>query len=143
MTSSICAMPTLNLIPRQRQWTVHVSVLHDGPPIASSSQIAQPKILHFPPFDQVNMKADLREIYGASTRTGAEAAIDVFADFKTASRSSNASSPHRLIDLVTQSFRIAREDAGAGWRASEHRVTPRQLNTPQTETPHHLTRNVT
>src|ERR1700722_5194785 len=29
---------------------------------------------------QVNMKADLREIYGASTRTAVEAAIDVFAD---------------------------------------------------------------
>jgi putative transposase len=29
---------------------------------------------------QVNMKADLREIYGASTRAAAEAAIDVFAD---------------------------------------------------------------
>ena len=29
---------------------------------------------------QVNMKADLREIYGAPTRTAAEAAIDVFAD---------------------------------------------------------------
>ena len=29
---------------------------------------------------QVNMKADLREIYGASTRADAEAAIDVFAD---------------------------------------------------------------
>ena len=29
---------------------------------------------------QVNMKADLREIYGASTRAAAEAAIDAFAD---------------------------------------------------------------
>jgi transposase-like protein len=29
---------------------------------------------------QVNMKVDLREIYGASTRAAAEAAIDVFAD---------------------------------------------------------------
>ena len=29
---------------------------------------------------QVNMKADLREIYGAPTRAAAEAAIDVFAD---------------------------------------------------------------
>ena len=29
---------------------------------------------------QVNMKADLREIYGASTRAAAESAIDVFAD---------------------------------------------------------------
>jgi putative transposase len=29
---------------------------------------------------QVNMKADLREIYGAPTRAGGEAAIDVFAD---------------------------------------------------------------
>ena len=29
---------------------------------------------------QVNMKADLREIYGASTRAAAETAIDVFAD---------------------------------------------------------------
>src|SRR5689334_24378161 len=29
---------------------------------------------------QINMKADLREIYGAPTRTAAEAAIDVFAD---------------------------------------------------------------
>jgi putative transposase len=29
---------------------------------------------------QVNMKADLREIYGASTRAAAEVAIDVFAD---------------------------------------------------------------
>lgn len=29
---------------------------------------------------QVNMKADLREIYGASTRAAAEAAIDVFAE---------------------------------------------------------------
>ena len=29
---------------------------------------------------QVNMKADLREIYGASTRAAAEAAIDVFTD---------------------------------------------------------------
>ena len=29
---------------------------------------------------QVNMKADLREIYGASTRAAAEAAIGVFAD---------------------------------------------------------------
>jgi putative transposase len=29
---------------------------------------------------QINMKADLREIYGAPTRAGAEAAIDVFAD---------------------------------------------------------------
>ncbi len=29
---------------------------------------------------QINMKADLREIYGAPTRTTAEAAIDVFAD---------------------------------------------------------------
>jgi putative transposase len=29
---------------------------------------------------QVNMKTDLREIYGASTRAAAEAAIDVFAD---------------------------------------------------------------
>ena len=29
---------------------------------------------------QVNMKADLREIYGAATRAAAEAAIDVFAD---------------------------------------------------------------
>ena len=29
---------------------------------------------------QVNMRADLREIYGASTRAAAEAAIDVFAD---------------------------------------------------------------
>src|ERR1700730_2600612 len=29
---------------------------------------------------QINMKADLREIYGASTRAAAEAAIDVFAD---------------------------------------------------------------
>ena len=29
---------------------------------------------------QVNMKADLREIYGGSTRANAEAAIDVFAD---------------------------------------------------------------
>jgi putative transposase len=29
---------------------------------------------------QVNMRADLREIYGASTRTAAEAAIDAFAD---------------------------------------------------------------
>ena len=28
---------------------------------------------------QVNMKADLREIYSAPTRTAAEAAIDVFA----------------------------------------------------------------
>jgi len=33
---------------------------------------------------QVNMKADLREIYGASTRAAAEAAIDVFADKYTA-----------------------------------------------------------
>ena len=29
---------------------------------------------------QINMKADLREIYGAPTRVAAEAAIDVFAD---------------------------------------------------------------
>ena len=29
---------------------------------------------------QINMKADLREIYGAPTRAAAEAAIDVFAD---------------------------------------------------------------
>src|SRR5580704_14786665 len=29
---------------------------------------------------QVNMKADLREIYGESTRAAAESAIDVFAD---------------------------------------------------------------
>jgi putative transposase len=29
---------------------------------------------------QVNMKADLRDIYGAPTRAAAEAAIDVFAD---------------------------------------------------------------
>ena len=29
---------------------------------------------------QVNMKADLREVYGAPTRAAAEAAIDVFAD---------------------------------------------------------------
>jgi hypothetical protein len=29
---------------------------------------------------QVNMKADLREIYGAPTRAAAEAAIDMFAD---------------------------------------------------------------
>ena len=29
---------------------------------------------------QLNMKADLREIYGAPTRAAAEAAIDVFAD---------------------------------------------------------------
>ena len=29
---------------------------------------------------QVNMKVDLREIYGAPTRAAAEAAIDVFAD---------------------------------------------------------------
>ena len=29
---------------------------------------------------QVGMKADLREVYGASTRAAAEAAIDVFAD---------------------------------------------------------------
>jgi putative transposase len=29
---------------------------------------------------QVNMKADLRKIYGASTRAAAESAIDVFAD---------------------------------------------------------------
>ena len=29
---------------------------------------------------QVNMKADLREIYGAPTRAAAEAAINVFAD---------------------------------------------------------------
>jgi len=29
---------------------------------------------------QVNMKADLREIYGASTRAAAEAAIDMFAE---------------------------------------------------------------
>jgi transposase-like protein len=29
---------------------------------------------------QVNMKADLREIYGAPTRAAAEAAIDLFAD---------------------------------------------------------------
>jgi transposase-like protein len=29
---------------------------------------------------QINMKADLREIYGAATRAAAETAIDMFAD---------------------------------------------------------------
>jgi transposase-like protein len=38
---------------------------------------------------QVNMRADLREIYGASTRAAAEAAIEVFAD-KYAAKYDNA-----------------------------------------------------
>jgi hypothetical protein len=42
---------------------------------------------------QVNMKADLREIYGALTRAAAEAAIHVFAD-KYGAKYDKAEEPH-------------------------------------------------
>jgi transposase-like protein len=45
---------------------------------------------------QVNMKADLHEIYGASTLAAAEAAIDVFAD-KYGAKYDKAVASHRNV----------------------------------------------
>src|SRR4249920_1926729 len=48
---------------------------------------------------QVNMKADLREIYGAPTRAAAEAAIDVFVD-KYGDRRLGCCAGRRAVDLT-------------------------------------------
>ena len=62
---------------------------------------------------QVNMKADLREIYGAPTRAAAEAAIDVFADKYGAKHREGGRLPDEGSGSAARLLRLPRRTLGS------------------------------
>ena len=62
---------------------------------------------------QVNMKADLREIYGAPTRAAAEAAIDVFADKYGAKHEEGGRLPDEGSGSAARLLRLPRRTLGS------------------------------